>query len=71
MKELASLVDRHLFNPALDLEAFPATPPVAFWCSSPHAANYLWAWYVNFADGEVYYDYRYNIHAVRLVRSGL
>ena len=35
IKELSSIVDRNLHNPAFDPTAFPATPESDFWSASP------------------------------------
>ncbi len=68
VKELASIVDGGRSAPSIDLVTFPATAGYWYWSSSPcvgYAGN---AWFVNFYDGVVYYDYRNNLLHVRLVR---
>lgn len=74
VKELASLADKGCLSPAIDPAAFPATPSVKFWSSSPYVGNPSRAWFVNFIDGFVG-DFNENLsrlnvdHRVRLVRS--
>ena len=62
-------------GPSIDTTAFPGTPSMNFWSSSPYVDYSDYAWYVNFGHGDVYYSDRYdsvnwegiNYH-VRLVR---
>ena len=73
VKELASLVDKTRFDPAIDTTAFPATPPNRYWSSTPYAVYSGRAWYVYFLGGAVSsgsYDtgYRSYSYHVRLVR---
>jgi hypothetical protein len=49
--ELASLVDRAEYHPAIDATAFPGTPTQWFWSSTLYHGSSD-RWYVNFADGE-------------------
>lgn len=49
--ELYSLVDYTKFNPAIDATAFPDTPAVFFWSSSPLVGNSSSAWVVYFDNG--------------------
>jgi hypothetical protein len=54
-KELLTLVDPILYNPAIDTSAFPNAPGGRFWSSTsvvPANGNY---YYVDFGDGENYY----------------
>ena len=68
--ELNSLVDRSRVNPAIDVTAFPSTPYIWFWSSSPYAGSEFTAWRVSFYGGVVNNDgYRGCSYAVRLVRS--
>ena len=70
VKELASIVDRSKSNPAIDSVAFPATPAIAFWSSSPIVGYADIAWLVYFGVGVVSYSYRDSPLPVRLVRAG-
>ena len=64
--ELASLVDRDRMTPA---SGFPNMPETWFWSSSPYVGDANYAWYVDFYDGYVYFNYRSLNLAVRLVRN--
>lgn len=57
-------------TPTIVSGAFPNTPSILFWSSSPDANYADYAWYVDFSDG--YVDDGYKDHAtyVRLVRGG-
>ncbi len=74
--ELASLVNRGVFEPALDVVWFPNTAPNWYWSSSTYAGNSSNAWVVSFSNGYDYDDdktdsrYRY-VRAVRSGQSGL
>lgn len=75
VKELSSIVDASRVGPAIDPEAFPATPSnpwgfsIPYWSSSPYVgtADYF-AWYVDFSQGLVLYNNRSGSNYVRLVR---
>ncbi|WP_103921764.1 Lcl domain-containing protein, partial [Candidatus Venteria ishoeyi] len=68
--ELASLVERHCYNPAINGSFFPNTPASGFWSSSPYAANSHYAWYVYFGNGFVGANGEDDTLRVRLVRGG-
>jgi Protein of unknown function (DUF1566) len=69
IKELASLSDLALFNPAIDTLAFPNAPNGdAHWSSSPFAANPALAWTISVHDGQTHTSSSANV--VRLVRDG-
>lgn len=74
VKELSSIVDKNITtSPAVDSNAFPATPPNLFWTSTPFAANTSYAWIVDFSVGTVAGNPRSNSPYptyVRLVRDG-
>lgn len=70
-KELSSIVNFTMTGPvAIDQIAFPNTPGVAFWTSSPSAYFSSSAWYVDFASGYLddYYGGVGNNYRVRCVR---
>jgi hypothetical protein len=68
-KELASIVEAACFDPAIDLELFPATEAKGYWSSSPNNFNDASAWGVNFINGDHVSTSRENLFAVRMVRS--
>ena len=71
IKELSSIADRSLINPAIDSSAFPATPPFWFWSASPYGAYSPESWYVDFYQGNIDGGgFRDGVHYVRLVRDG-
>ena len=70
VKELSSIVDISLSNPAIDATAFPATPADAFWSASPNVGIPSCAWIVYFINGGVGYNSRTSSSKVRLVRAG-
>ncbi|WP_082876835.1 DUF1566 domain-containing protein [Hydrogenophaga crassostreae] len=70
VKELASIIDRGCFQPAIDTVAFPSSGGV-YWTSSPfNGAGGPGAWLVDFVYGYAsYYIYRSLLLNIRLVRS--
>jgi hypothetical protein len=70
VKELGSIADKTLSNPAIDAAAFSATLASPFWSSSPFVGYPANAWVVGFNDGSVGYGNRANSYYVRLVRAG-
>lgn len=68
--ELASLVERRCYNPAINAAYFPNTPSSWFWSSSPSAHNPNYAWSVHFSYGDVFNSNKSNQLYVRLVRGG-
>lgn len=67
--ELSTLVDKARQQPAINTEAFPATPTIWFWTASVYSGNPVYAWRVLFFDGNVGYSFRTSAGTVRLVRS--
>ena len=79
IRELQTIVDRSVYNTAIDSAAFPNAPRSNFWSGSPDASHSFYAWYVSFYDGYAYYGcngdgicygHRSSSLAVRLVRGG-
>lgn len=69
-EELQTLLSPRCVDPAIDLRAFPHTPPLWFWSASGEGDQYA-AWYVDFKTGFVDQDDRNLPNAVRLVRGKL
>lgn len=67
VKELSSIVDRSLSNPAIDAMVFPGTLPTGYYSSSP-ASQGGDVWYVNFYDGTVNVNISSYPWYLRLVR---
>lgn len=67
--ELASIVERRCFAPAIEATVFPNTPVNSFWSNTPNYFNVSFAWAVNFDLGEHTTTRRSNLLAVRLVRD--
>jgi hypothetical protein len=65
--ELASLVD-YAQSPRIDGAAFPNTPGLSYWTSSPYAADTGEAWDVEFTYGFVGYAAKDSLFGVRCVR---
>ena len=53
IKELRSIVDDRVYNPAIDPDAFPGTNVLAYWSSTTIAGSSDRAWTVYFDDGNV------------------
>jgi hypothetical protein len=70
VKELSSIADKSLSNPAIDVVAFPAIPVNYFWSSSPFVGSPAFAWVVSFGDGTLSVSRRTSTNYVRLVRAG-
>ncbi|MBK6999730.1 MAG: DUF1566 domain-containing protein [Rhodoferax sp.] len=71
IRELQTIVDRSVFSPAIDSNAFPNTPNSNFWPGSPYAEGGDGAWNIDFNDGSALYISSRNANlAVRLVRGG-
>jgi hypothetical protein len=68
VKELASIADKSLSNPAINSTAFPATPTGIFWSSSPFVSITGSAAVVDFNAGGVGGTPRNSSYLVRLVR---
>lgn len=71
IKELSSITNISLINPAIAPLAFPATPTTTnFWSSSPYISCPCDAWSVYFYNGSVTHRNRSSSNYVRLVRVG-
>jgi hypothetical protein len=67
--ELQTLEDYRMFNPAIDPESFPNTPPANFWTSSEAASDAFYAWSIHFGSGFSNWRHKRQRFEVRLVRS--
>ena len=70
IEELRSIAAINCYNPAINEVAFPNTPPLGFWSSSPIAVDPDFAWFIYFGNGYGVIDIRDDDFRVRLVRSG-
>jgi hypothetical protein len=70
IKELASIVDLTLYDPAIDTDFFPETASSYYWSSTPYAASAGKAWGVSFGSGVDSYGGIDNGLRARLVRAG-
>lgn len=68
IKELRSIVDDRLYNPAIDSDAFPNTNLDLYWSALTAAHNIDRAWDVDFDDGTVGHIGKSNTYYVRCVR---
>jgi len=65
IEELITLINFSKYDPATEL---PDMKPDSYWSSSSYAYNAVYAWYVSFYYGPVYYYYKDNSKYVRCVR---
>lgn len=70
VKELAGLADKGCKSPAIDGAAFPDTPPVWYWSSTPNVTQGGSPWAVNFDNAVVAYFFGGSTAQARLVRIG-
>lgn len=70
IRELQTIVDRTVRNPAIDSKAFPATPATVFGSASDNGNGSFGAWLVDFGYGKTDYLDKKNGRLVRLVRAG-
>ena len=70
VKELASLVERKCFNPAVNATYLLNTAADTYWSSSPFGNSSTYAWLVDFNAGLVDNGNKSFTHFVRLVRGG-
>jgi hypothetical protein len=71
VKELETIVNPAVLNPAVDANLFPGTPVELFWTSTPYVDNPANAWAVDFSDGAAVNDQPTSTpHRVRCVRGG-
>lgn len=68
LRELLSIVDYSQSGPAIDRAAFPGTPSLNFWSSSPYAGSATSAWSVSFQNGRGDWESHSTLNYVRCVR---
>jgi Protein of unknown function (DUF1566) len=69
IKELQTLVDYgQATSPMIDRTAFPSTPGIPFWTSTPFSNGDGTAWAISFADGMSLSGPSSDVHGVRCVR---
>lgn len=66
--ELEPLLDLSRHDPAIDTEKFPDTKSARYWTSSTCTWNDAAVWVVDFYDGNVFFNHRYDDACVRAVR---
>lgn len=72
--ELASLIERSCYSPAINATIFPVTESSFYWSASPDAYSPLttssgYAWKVSFALGKINTEPKESTYYVRLVRN--
>ena len=70
VKELRSIVDYNVNNPAIDTHYFPGTFHFYYWSSTPCAFNASYAWGIYFYQGYDSYNNMTSPYHVRAVRGG-
>ncbi len=69
IKELRSIVEQRCYDPAINLEIFPATSSLSHvWSASLNVSDSYTAWNIYFYNGYLYRYYRDDSLQVRLVR---
>lgn len=71
IKELQSIVDYEEAAPTIDEVFFPNTQSDQYWSSTTFAAFTDAAWYLGFADGDVFYSAKTGSAYVQPVRLGV
>lgn len=69
IEELYSLINHTRYNPAIDITVFPDIITSHYWSSTIYVNNTVYAWCVNFYNGNVFYDLKSHIYYVRAVRD--
>ena len=70
IRELQTIVDRSVVDPAIDEAAFPNTRTSNFWSASAYAGSSNDAWLVSFGNGSAGGYVKSVAFQVRLVRAG-
>ncbi len=69
LKETQTLVDARRLQPAIDVVAFPSTPPEWFWSSTPITVPPSEAWATSYTDGYASIHAFTELQLVRCVRA--
>lgn len=69
--ELVGLAERACYNPSINTNWFPETPPERTWTSSMDASNADEAWHVSFSYGQGGHTLKRNLGRIRLVRDDI
>ena len=71
IKELSTLVNEDLINPAIDVKFFPGARSASYWTSTTFTGHPGFAWYVRFDNGLGHNGgYKGRLYFVRAVRGG-
>lgn len=70
IKELESITDDSLYDPAIDTNYFPEAYASPYWSSTTYASDTSYAWYVYFYSGSVSSYSKSSTFYVRCVRAG-
>ncbi|WLD57883.1 DUF1566 domain-containing protein [Salinispirillum sp. LH 10-3-1] len=67
--ELRTIVETRCWNPSVNGDIFPQTPPNWFWTAAAYTGHDLYAWEVGFLFGDLSPSFRTSELRVRLVRN--
>jgi len=70
IKELESITDDTLYDPAIDTNFFPDAYASLYWSCTTYANGSSYAWPVDFSYGDVDYSSKTDSNYVRCVRAG-
>ncbi|MDD5519037.1 MAG: DUF1566 domain-containing protein, partial [Candidatus Omnitrophica bacterium] len=70
VRELMSIVNYGVYNPAINTTYFSNTQSSDYWSSTTYASNTPYAWRVSFSGGHVSCYDKTNSYYVRPVRGG-
>lgn len=71
IKELSSIINKNIVNPAIDENFFPNTVSDWYWSSAPIAGDEDIAWFLYFNNGYESFNNRNMNGRIRLVRTGI
>lgn len=70
LAELATIVEAHCWEPAINTVVFPATPAHSFWTAVPYDDGLGIARGIHFGYGRMHTGFKHYAYSVRLVRAG-